>query len=97
MTEREKVLATERKIGYSETVEFVYSYLLACLIDDDGRVDLQDILKEFPALEEELDIGSIELCWQSAKTTYETEYLENIIMDKKLEIVADKLLDELGL
>lgn len=33
MDERDKVLATERKIGYEGKVEFVYSYLLACLID----------------------------------------------------------------
>ena len=97
MTEREKVLAAERKVGYNETVEFVYSYLLACLIDDEGRVDLKQVLKELPALEEELDMGIIELCWQSAKTTYETEYLEDVIMDKKLEVVADKLLEEWGL
>ena len=97
MDERDKVLELERRVGYENKVEFVYSYLLACLIDCGGRIDLKDILKDFPALKEELDIGSIELCWESAMTTYENEYLENEVIDKKLEVVADRLLDELGL
>lgn len=97
MDERDKVLATERKIGYEGKVEFVYSYLLACLIDYEGRIDLKAILSIYPFLEEELAIDCIELCWDSALTTYENEYLENEIMDKKLDAVAEKILENFGL
>lgn len=97
MDERDKVLAMERKGGYEGKVEFVYSYLFACLIDFEGRIDLKDILKDFPALEEELAIDCIELLWNSAQTFYENEYLENEIINKKLDVVVEKLLEDFGL
>lgn len=98
MDERDKVLARERKFGFEDSVGFVYAYLLACLIDYEGRVDLTYILeKDFPGLKEELPMDCIELCWQSAKNTWDLDYMEDVIMEKKFETVAEKLMEEWGI
>lgn len=98
MDERDKVLERERKVGFENSVDFVYSYLLACLIDYEVRVDLGYILeKDFPGLKDELSMDCIELCWQSAKNTYELEYIEDFIMEKKFETVAEKIMEEWGI